>query len=177
MLNRYFCHFTFQYHANQDRTEFWCNFHDSPGKIMFDSSCELSARRWYRCNRCFTGNSKFYFLYKTGEKFKTVACCIFLLAILCFNIHQWIQKILPAGILTFFSTSFTEGRTNLPREAIGPNGSDCLSRGVCTIISKGTYSYLLYSWGAPVSPLDPPMTSVYSIFRFKLYAKFSWRCL
>ena len=40
------------------------------------------------------------------------------------------------------STYFTEDRTNLPREAIGPEGSNCSSRGVRTSISKETYSHL-----------------------------------
>ena len=32
------------------------------------------------------------------------------------------------------STYFTEGRTDLPREAIGPVGSNCFSMGACTTV-------------------------------------------
>ena len=58
--------------------------------------------------------------------------------------HALIQKIPSGGPETFFkpSTYFTEGRMDLPREAIGPKGSNCFTRGVRTIISKETYSNL-----------------------------------
>ena len=41
-------------------------------------------------------------------------------------------------VLFLIMTYFTEGRTNLPREAMGP----CFSREVRTSISKETYSHL-----------------------------------
>ena len=54
-------------------------------------------------------------------------------------IHGRIQNILSegeGGSDFFWSTMyFTEGRTNLPREAIGPEGSNCFSKG-------GLYQYL-----------------------------------
>ena len=40
------------------------------------------------------------------------------------------------------STYFTEGRMDLPREAIGPEGSNCFSKGVQTSISKETCTNL-----------------------------------
>ena len=43
------------------------------------------------------------------------------------------------------STYFTEGRLDLPREAIGRNGSNCFSMSVRTRISKETYSHLWFS--------------------------------
>ena len=57
---------------------------------------------------------------------------------------------------------FTEGRTDLTREAIWPSGpiasrrgSNCFSMGFCTNISKGTYNKLCFSgWG--VNSLHPP---------------------
>ena len=53
------------------------------------------------------------------------------------------------------STYFTEGRTDLPREAIGPNGSNCFSRRFRTSISKGTYSHCDFSWWDMVRTLGP----------------------
>ena len=47
-------------------------------------------------------------------------------------------------LLFFSSTYFREGRMDLPLEAIGPNGSNCFSRGVHTRNSKENYSHL---WG------------------------------
>ena len=72
------------------------------------------------------------------------------------DIHGQIQKILSVGVGpdTVFSTYFTEGHTNLPRESIWP------LEGVHTSISKETYSNLLISLGvqAPCPPsLDPLM--------------------
>ena len=71
-----------------------------------------------------------------------------------FRQYAWIEKIPPGwgwgvrvGWSWYFwlSTYFTEGRTDLTREAIGPNGSNCFSRGLRTSIYKGPYSYLWFS--------------------------------
>ena len=67
--------------------------------------------------------------------------------------HARIQKILLVGLdgfLGFYFMSaryFTDDRTNLPQEAIGPNGSNCLLREICTRISKETYCHLWFSRG------------------------------
>ena len=46
------------------------------------------------------------------------------------NIPARIQIIRLGGVFPFLlSTYFTEGRTNLPQEAIGPNGSNCFMKG------------------------------------------------
>ena len=47
--------------------------------------------------------------------------------------------------------SFTEGRSNCPREVIGPMGSNCFSSGVrtCTSISKEIYNLMLFQGGGP----------------------------
>ena len=49
---------------------------------------------------------------------------------------------------------FTEGHTNLPREAIGLKGSICFLRGVRTSISKETYNCLWFSRGWGVQSLS-----------------------
>ena len=61
-----------------------------------------------------------------------------------FNNHARVQKIPSVrGYWQSFilsSTYFTEGRTELPRVAVGPNESKCFSIGFHTRISKETYS-------------------------------------
>ena len=39
---------------------------------------------------------------------------------------------------------------DLPREAIGPKGSNCFSRGVLTGLSKETYSNVIFQGGSSV---------------------------
>ena len=48
------------------------------------------------------------------------------------------NKFRQGGPESFFnsSTYFLENHTDLPRVAIGPKGSKCFLRGVCTSISK-----------------------------------------
>ena len=54
------------------------------------------------------------------------------------------------------STYFTEGRTDLPREAIGPDGSNCFSRGVHTSTSKECIALCDFSVGSgPPVPQSP----------------------
>ena len=50
---------------------------------------------------------------------------------------DWSQTSMLHGVLTTFSaTYFTEGRTSLPIEAIGPEGSNCFSRGSVPVFLK-----------------------------------------
>ena len=61
--------------------------------------------------------------------------------------HGQIQKIPPQGVLTFCCcflviNIFHRGLYRSPREAIGPEGANCFSRGVPISISKETYSHL-----------------------------------
>ena len=55
--------------------------------------------------------------------------------------HPRIQKEVLAAFFSFFffvvNAFHLSGRTGLPREAIGPDGSNCLSRGVRTRVLKG----------------------------------------
>ena len=62
------------------------------------------------------------------------------------------------GVLKLFKSSlcFTVGCRDLPREAIGPKGSNCFSRGVHTSISKKTYSNLCFSRWVGLDPCPPP---------------------
>ena len=48
-------------------------------------------------------------------------------------------------VVVLASMYFTEGRTDLLREAIGPEGSNCFSKGGCTSMSKETYTNLCFS--------------------------------
>ena len=45
-------------------------------------------------------------------------------------------------LFNFLLTYFIEGRMDLPREAIGPERSNCFSSGDHTSISKETYRHL-----------------------------------
>ena len=74
-----------------------------------------------------------------------------------------IQKIPSGGSDKVFdkkSTCFTEGRIDLPREAIGTN---CPSRGVHTRISKVTYSDIMACdfQGGPDTLSAPPSGSAH----------------
>ena len=67
-------------------------------------------------------------------------------------------------VFYYSSMFFTEGRTDLPREAIEPEGSNCFSRGVRARVSKKTIATCKISGGrvripAPLTPppQDPPM--------------------
>ena len=44
-------------------------------------------------------------------------------------------------LFNYLLTYFIEGRMDLPRETIGPKGSNCFSSGGRTSISKETYSH------------------------------------
>ena len=70
-----------------------------------------------------------------------------------------------SGNLFYLSKNFIKGRRNLPREAIGPKGSNCSSRAVPSKISTETYIHLgfysVFRGRTPCSlSLDPPMYDV-----------------
>ena len=52
-----------------------------------------------------------------------------------------------------------------PQEAIGPNGSNCFSRGVCTSISKENYSPLVIDFPGGSEP-RPPFGSAHAELLF-----------
>ena len=79
------------------------------------------------------------------------------------------------GPETFFfkiSTYFTESRTDLPREAIGPEGSNCFSRGsvpvfvrnhieICNFLGRGGGS----GFPAPLClAMEPPIIYINQIY-------------
>ena len=52
---------------------------------------------------------------------------------------------------------FTEGHTNLPREAIGPSlGSNCLSRGSASVFRRKSIATCDFPGGPDFLPLPPP---------------------
>ena len=82
----------------------------------------------------------------------------------------------PEGLETLFlviNLYFTESRTDLPREAIGQEGSNCFSRRVCTSVSKTHIATCDFpgrgGGGGPkplFSPLDPPMVTNKDMFGY-----------
>ena len=73
------------------------------------------------------------------------------------------------------TTYFTEGHTYLPREAIGPEGSNCFSSGVRTSISKETYSFVILrfsrGWGSGHTH-TPDHERLLRVLRRRLYMRY-----
>ena len=75
----------------------------------------------------------------------------------------------------FFSYDFTEGRMDLPPEAIGPLGSNCFSRGsILLILRKPIWLLpLVISEGAGSGPLVPALSPLWIRPRIKMMIKLS----